>query len=146
MEQESPACNAQPLDAAFSARLLAAWREEKQAAKVPSSLHLSVSRVLSAMGVEHENEGAEDIDIVVHRSGQKSPLALEVDGPSHYTSNRPYRPLAHTTMKTRLLRALGWGAVLRVPFFEWDELCRSTEQQRREYMGRLLAGGGAEGQ
>ena len=117
-----------------------AWREQTQTAKASSAFHLGVSRVMLAMGVAHENEGVEDIDIAVQRGECNSPIAIEVDGPSHFTSNRPYLELGHTALKTRFLRALGW-AVLRVPFFEWDELHGSPERQR-QYMVRLLAGVG----
>ena len=138
--KESPACIARELDASLQSRMQLAWHEAKQVNKASSRLHLDVSRVLSAMGVEHENEGAEDIDIVVRRGGHNSPIAIEVDGPSHFTSNRPYLELGHTALKTRFLRALGWE-VLRVPFFEWDELIGSREGQR-QYMERRLAGVG----
>ena len=140
--KESPACIAQQLgaDASLQSRAQLAWREQTQAAKASSAFHLGVSRVLLAMGVAHENEGVEDIDIVVQRGECNSPIAIEVDGPSHFTSNRPYLELGHTALKTRFLRALGW-AVLRVPFFEWNELRGSPERQG-QYMGRLLAGVG----
>jgi hypothetical protein len=37
-----------------------------------------------------------------------APLAIEVDGPSHYAANDPSAPLGATVARNWLLRRLGW--------------------------------------
>ena len=59
-------------------------------------------------------------------------LAIEADGPSHFTRNTgDVQPLGHTSMKHRHLRLLGWQ-VVSVPWFEWDEIRGPV--MRREYL------------
>jgi len=59
-------------------------------------------------------------------------LAIEADGPSHFTRNTGnIRPLGHTNMKHRHLRLLGWQ-VVSVPWFEWDDVRGPV--MRREYL------------
>jgi hypothetical protein len=45
-------------------------------------------------------------------------IALEFDGPSHFTKGT-LGPLGHTRLRDRLLSAMG-RRVVSVPFFEWD--------------------------
>ena len=47
-------------------------------------------------------------------------VAIEVDGPLHFTSNT-LQPMGTSLLRLRLLRALGWK-VLSVPFYEWCQL------------------------
>ena len=62
-------------------------------------------------------------------------LAIEADGPSHFTRNTGgaavVRPLGHTSMKHRHLRQLGWD-VISVPWYEWDDVRGPVN--RREYL------------
>ena len=54
-------------------------------------------------------------------SSSRRAVAVEVDGPSHYSSNPPFRELGHTLLRRRLLGPRV-DAVLSIPFYEWDEL------------------------
>mmetsp|Transcript_45359 Transcript_45359/g.86745 ORF Transcript_45359/g.86745 Transcript_45359/m.86745 type:complete len:274 (-) Transcript_45359:27-848(-) len=58
-------------------------------------------------------------------------LVVEVDGPTHFTVNQPYKDLGKTLLRKRLLSGYGWH-VLSVPFFEWQVF--SDEEARQEYL------------
>jgi very-short-patch-repair endonuclease len=64
-------------------------------------------------------------------------IALEFDGPSHFTRNT-LEPLGHTRLRDRLLSAMGWQ-VVSIPFFEWDRL-HQQEQMDAYVRQRLLKG------
>ncbi len=53
-------------------------------------------------------------------------IALEFDGPSHFTRNT-LEPLGHTRLRDRLLSVMGWQ-VVSIPFFEWDRLPDGAER------------------
>ena len=80
-----------------------------------------VGESLQRLGVAHELEhitadGLFSIDLaIVDRR-----IALEFDGPSHFTRNT-LEPLGHTRLRDRLLSAMGWQ-VVSIPFFDWDGL------------------------
>ena len=46
-------------------------------------------------------------------------VAVEVDGPTHFTSTRPFKALGSTRLRRRLLEARV-DRVVSVPFYEWD--------------------------
>ncbi len=46
-------------------------------------------------------------------------VAIEVDGPTHFTRTRPRRPLGPTLMKQRHLEGAGW-VVVSVNADDWD--------------------------
>lgn len=67
---------------------------------------MDVSHTLTAMEIDHvceydDEEFAIDIVLPAHR------IAIEVDGPIHYTVNT-LRPMGATLLKRRLLSRLGW--------------------------------------
>uniref|UniRef100_A0A3B0MXT6 RAP domain containing protein, putative n=1 Tax=Theileria annulata TaxID=5874 RepID=A0A3B0MXT6_THEAN len=66
--------------------------------------------------------------------GDQRPIAIEVDGPSHFYSNTT-KYTAYTKLKHRLLTRMGYK-VLHVPFFEWRRLRGARE--REEYMRAKL--------
>ncbi|AFZ81697.1 RAP domain-containing protein [Theileria equi strain WA] len=66
--------------------------------------------------------------------GDKRPIAIEVDGPSHFYSNST-KYTAYTKLKHRILTRMGYK-VLHVPFFEWRRLRGAKE--REEYMRAKL--------
>ncbi|CAI5467288.1 unnamed protein product [Closterium sp. Yama58-4] len=70
------------------------------------------------------------IDIAL--PGQR--IALEVDGPSHFTRNT-LTPLGATVLKRRHLEAAGW-TVISIPFYHWNKLAGEAEQQ--DYLERAL--------
>jgi very-short-patch-repair endonuclease len=96
------------------------YREEARKVTV-SKGQREVEESLRRLGVPHELEyitadGLFSIDLaIVDRH-----VALEFDGPSHFTRNT-LEPLGHTRLRDRLLSAMGWR-VLSIPFFEWDRL------------------------
>jgi very-short-patch-repair endonuclease len=103
------------LEAAVKSR-----REEARRVTV-SNAQRQVGESLRRLGVSHELEyitadGLFSIDLaVVDRR-----IALEFDGPSHFTRNT-LEPLGHTRLRDRLLSAMGWH-VVSIPFFDWDRL------------------------
>ena len=100
-------------------------------------MHKDVSRVLTSMGVDHTNEASDDVDICVHADGQRSSrVAMEIDGPSHFTSNEPRRLNGASILKTRVLHACGWDHVVRVPYYEWNDLGKAKEA-KQQYLERL---------
>jgi hypothetical protein len=97
-----------------------------------------VGESLHRLGVAHELEhitadGLFSIDLaIVDRR-----IALEFDGPSHFTRNT-LEPLGHTRLRDRLLSAMGWQ-VVSIPFFEWDRL-HQQEPMDAYVRQRLLQG------
>ena len=95
-----------------------------------------VGESLCRLGISHELEyitadGLFSIDLaIVNRR-----MALEFDGPSHFTTNT-LEPLGHTRLRDRLLSAMGWH-VVPIPFFEWDKL-HHPEQMDAYVKHRLL--------
>lgn len=67
-------------------------------------------------------------------TGNDRPIAIEVDGPSHFYANSQ-RYTAYTKLKHRLLSRMGYK-VLHVPYFEWRKLRGAAERQ--EYMKNKL--------
>jgi hypothetical protein len=102
------------------------YKEEARKVTV-SNGQREVGESLRRLGIPHELEfitadGLFSIDLaIVDRR-----IALEFDGPSHFTRNT-LEPLGHTRLRDRLLSAMGWH-VVSIPFFEWD-LLHQTEQR-----------------
>jgi very-short-patch-repair endonuclease len=102
-----------------------------------SKTQREVGHCLTRLGIEYELEhltedGFFSIDIaVVDRR-----IAIEFDGPLHFTSNT-LEPLG--AIRERLLTAIGWR-VISIPFFEWDPKLGShaTHEVQDAYMRRLL--------
>jgi len=67
-------------------------------------------------------------------TGKDRPIAIEVDGPSHFYANSK-RYTAYTKLKHRLLTRMGYK-VLHVPYFEWRRLRGARE--REDYMRAKL--------
>ncbi len=107
-----------------------AFRDEAQKVTVSKSQR-QVGESLRRLGISFELEyttadGLYSIDLaIVDRR-----IALEFDGPSHFTVNT-LEPLGHTRLRDRLLSAMGWH-VVSIPFFEWDRLQRP--EQMDSYM------------
>lgn len=67
------------------------------------------------------------IDLLMTFKGQR--VALEIDGPSHFTANVANHPTGATVARHACLRALGLKLVV-VPYFELMAVRRSPQQQR----------------
>ena len=110
------------------------YREEARKVTV-SNGQLEVGESLRRLGIPHELEcitadGLFSIDVaIVDRR-----IALEFDGPSHFTRNT-LEPLGHTRLRDRLLSAMGWH-VVSIPFFEWGRLHQT--EQRDAYVERRV--------
>lgn len=63
-------------------------------------------------------------------------VALEVDGPSHYTRNTQ-APMGRSTYRNRLLASRGWRVVV-LPFYRWNEM--KTAEDRRVRRGAARPG------
>ena len=111
-----------------------ARREEARKVTVSNSQR-EVGDSLHRLGIPHELEyttadGLFSIDLaIVDRR-----IALEFDGPSHFTRNT-LEPLGHTRLRDRLLSAMGWH-VVSIPFFDWDRL--HQPEQRDAYVAQRL--------
>jgi hypothetical protein len=111
-----------------------AYREQARKVTV-SNGQRELGESLRRLGIPHELEcvtadGLYSIDLaIVDRR-----IALEFDGPSHFTRNT-LEPLGHTRLRDRLLSAMGWH-VVSIPFFEWDRLHRT--EQRDAYVKRRV--------
>jgi hypothetical protein len=137
------------------------WSLEKSRDKLSSARHCSLSNTLQLMGVNHINEHEEDIDVAIilkpdaswsHQtemdefssksgSDEKQLLAVEFDGPNHFTrvdtSPGPPRALGQTILKYRLLKKQGW-TVVRVPYYEFDKIPFWASMERQRYLQRKL--------
>ena len=101
-----------------------------------SQFQRQVLKELLAMGLTCCMEGLTrdrlfSVDVMVRgEAGQD--IAVEVDGPSHFTSRQPYRELGSTLLRRRLVAARV-SQVVCVPFFEWD-----SSHDRQAYLrGKL---------
>lgn len=98
-----------------------------------SHFHREVMDVLKLLQVaaveEYVTQGGLVVDATLRWRGRK--VAVEVDGPSHFTSNKPFRPLGTSVAKHRSLELKGWR-VLVVPWFEWTPL--TDLEARCEYL------------
>ena len=111
-----------------------AYREALRKVTV-SNGQREVGQSLRRLGIPHELEcitadGLFSIDLAI----LDRRIALEFDGPSHFTTNT-LEPLGHTRLRDRLLSAMGW-CVVSIPFFEWDRLQRT--EQRDAYVKRRV--------
>ena len=77
------------------------------------------------------------LDLVIDWHGER--LAIEVDGPSHFSGREP---TGATLLKRRQLKHLGWRLV-SVPYWERDERTHQDQsmahRQRAAYVSTLLS-------
>jgi hypothetical protein len=69
-------------------------------------------------------------------------VAVQADGPCHYTSNLPHMALGSKVLRDWLLPELGWTVAV-VPHWEWEaqnanSRVQEERRQRRQYLQRLL--------
>ncbi|WPT10886.1 RAP domain-containing protein [Picochlorum sp. SENEW3] len=94
-----------------------AWKDITRKVRI-SEFHSHVSQTLLDMSEEHEMEymtpdGCFSIDIAF----PKEKIALEIDGPLHFT--RAGEPLGDSLARDDMLRARGWY-VASIPFYSWS--------------------------
>jgi very-short-patch-repair endonuclease len=102
-----------------------------------SNSQREVGESLRRLGISHELEyntadGLFSIDLAI----LDRRIALEFDGPSHFTTNT-LEPLGHTRLRDRLLSAMGWR-VVSIPFFDWDRLHNRPGEMDAYVQQRLL--------
>ena len=119
-------------------RVLAKRRAELRAAYVrddgtPSRQQTEVSKALTRLGWNHKHEFRTTEGLSLDMAQPSTKTAVEFDGPTHYLKSG--RPNGATTFKTRLLETLGWR-VIRIPYFEWDEL--RTRNDKKAYLRQNL--------
>ncbi|KAK9908644.1 hypothetical protein WJX75_000861 [Coccomyxa subellipsoidea] len=112
------------------------WKETVKHT-LSSRFHIDVSKVLRELNVAHDFEyvtedGLFSLDIALR--GPRGPVAIEVDGPYHFTLNTR-QPLGSTLIRRRLLHALGW-TVLSVPFYDYYRL--GTVAAKMQYLTQML--------
>ena len=61
--------------------------------------------------------------------GQATRVAVEVDGPWHFTSTRPFKALGSTRLRRRLLETRV-DRVVSVPFYDWDAADSVSAKQK----------------
>jgi len=147
---------------AFYSFLRDSWFREKSRPKLSSERHKNISKTLDLMGVLHYNEHDEDIDVAIvlkldsewthtadkgYGAETKRKVAVEFDGPTHFTRPRPPiqvgqkplppRALGHTVLKYKILKRQGW-AVVRVPYYEFDKIPFWASMERQRYLQRKL--------
>ncbi|KAL8228352.1 hypothetical protein R6Q57_015936 [Mikania cordata] len=116
-------------------KIIHAGRTSRFNQKITSSFQKEVIRLLVGTGLDWTREYVVDgytLDAaLVHLK-----VALEIDGPSHFSRNLG-NPLGHTVLKRRYLEAAGWKLV-SVPHQKWEELIGSHEQL--DYLREILKG------
>ncbi|KAI7747761.1 hypothetical protein M8C21_028510 [Ambrosia artemisiifolia] len=116
-------------------KIIRAGRTIRFNQKITSSFQKEVGRLLVSTGLDWTREYVVDgytLDAaLVHLK-----VALEIDGPSHFSRNLG-NPLGHTMLKRRYLEAAGWKLV-SVSHQKWEELVGSHEQL--DYLREILEG------
>ncbi|CAL8462328.1 g1861 [Coccomyxa elongata] len=124
------------------------WLESCKNVRI-SALHRDVARVLTEYGIPHNIEHVtEDELFSVDIALPDEKIAIEVDGPHHFTANT-LAVTGEMLARQKLLKARGW-AVISVPFFRWSGLtdaarvewffpelaqARAAQAQRRMWLG-----------
>lgn len=125
------------MHAAMSSACFEAARDRPQ---ISSDFHDQVFRSLKALGYDVTQEvktldGAMTVDIALSTRDGRC-IAIEVDGPCHFSSNAPYRLNGASRMRNAMLLQRAFDRVVSVPFHEWSNL---SEQHAREYISSTLS-------
>lgn len=138
--EEAPGTLAQPQPWLLAA-LRHAWagRRAEQLATSLSREHSEVMACLAQLGVAFQEErfcerSERHIDVAITQPGVR--VALEVDGPHHFSATGARRhPVGSTRLRNRLLSAAGW-TVLSVPL---DSLPPVGPAARADWVAHLRA-------
>ena len=107
---------------------------------------LSVQSAMLRMGLSCTPEwrtpdGLFAVDVLV-RLPDGMEVAVEVDGPTHFTMTEPRRELGATLLRRRLLASRLHGPSASVPYFEWDQVCGDHEREEAYLREKLGLGTG----
>ena len=81
------------------------------------SVEMALRRLRMPTVSEHTTAEGYSIDLAL----PERRVAIEVDGPHHFSQPPEYVPSGATVIKRRQLRALGWN-LIAIPFYEWYAL------------------------
>eukprot|EP01025_Chloroclados_australasicus_P004023 TRINITY_DN10969_c0_g1_i7.p1 TRINITY_DN10969_c0_g1~~TRINITY_DN10969_c0_g1_i7.p1 ORF type:complete len:833 (-),score=83.51 TRINITY_DN10969_c0_g1_i7:212-2359(-) len=114
-------------------------RQYQQIRKTVSQVQMEVFDAFSDCGINCKLEtemlkGSISTDFSFGHGGRR--YAVEVDGPQHFSRNKPFRKTANTILRNLILRGQGCR-VIEVPVYEWAEL--EDGEQKQQYVRTLLA-------
>ncbi len=109
----------------------------------PSQMQLQVFKTVQqlpgcegAMSEHLTEDGLFSMDIaLLLPDGTK--VAIEVDGPMHFMSNKPDVPTGATLLRNFLLESRGWR-VVSIPVTQWDDVSRKGQEACIEYLRSVL--------
>eukprot|EP00873_Tetraselmis_striata_P046235 jgi/Tetstr1/466499/TSEL_011006.t1 len=108
---------------------------------VTSEFQESIFRVLSQLvpdvKMEDMSEGGMFMIDMAFRDAAGKRVAVEADGPRHFTNSVPVRTLRAYELRNDMLRAEGY-IVVNIPFYDWH-LKFETEQEQLVYLRQLMA-------
>ena len=83
------------------------------------------------------DDGLFSVDVMLQLEDGRR-VAVEFDGPCHYSSTSPYRVLAATLLRRQLLQVESRAhALVVVPFFEWEQLRGDKAEEDRYLRDKL---------
>eukprot|EP01025_Chloroclados_australasicus_P049646 TRINITY_DN5667_c0_g1_i1.p1 TRINITY_DN5667_c0_g1~~TRINITY_DN5667_c0_g1_i1.p1 ORF type:complete len:648 (+),score=63.40 TRINITY_DN5667_c0_g1_i1:77-1945(+) len=115
-----------------------AWRTQLKDKNQVTEAQLSVFRILKYLGYDPQLEHKIDefqivVDIFLELDGRQ--IAVEFDGPQHFTRNKPYKKVIKTLIRDRVLKAAGLE-VLSIPFYDWEK--KPDKSKKMSYLKKLL--------
>eukprot|EP01023_Acetabularia_acetabulum_P055761 TRINITY_DN645_c1_g1_i6.p1 TRINITY_DN645_c1_g1~~TRINITY_DN645_c1_g1_i6.p1 ORF type:complete len:825 (+),score=111.16 TRINITY_DN645_c1_g1_i6:267-2741(+) len=116
------------------------WNKQLSKKSNASDAQLSVFRALKYMDLEPLLEQKIEhgqiqiiVDVMIKRDDRQ--IAVEFDGPQHFTRNFPCRKTGKTLARDRILRACGLE-VVSIPFYDWEK--QPDKTHRKNYLKKLL--------
>lgn len=82
-----------------------------------------------------EDIAAVDVAILAETAEDERPVAVEVDGASHFTVNSPHAPLGKSVLRWKALEECGWK-VVSVPFYSWNTLPTEVRARNNCFLQR----------
>eukprot|EP00192_Tetraselmis_astigmatica_P007738 CAMPEP_0117658526 /NCGR_PEP_ID=MMETSP0804-20121206/5908_1 /TAXON_ID=1074897 /ORGANISM="Tetraselmis astigmatica, Strain CCMP880" /LENGTH=696 /DNA_ID=CAMNT_0005465047 /DNA_START=44 /DNA_END=2134 /DNA_ORIENTATION=- len=128
-------------------KALRAWKQSMSNSSSSSEGQEEICQLLRGFRLPAQLEyktanGLFTIDIAIPAARGGGPgVAVEVDGPRHYTTSRPHREIGLTVLRRRLLEAQGW-TVVNLPLHEWNPMGGDRDRQeewlRRKFEAAMV--------